>query len=89
MDSQGYYIPNASRENFTVLVSAHVAEIITTQGADGLLTATGVKFIRDGVTHSVQVNKEVVLSAGYVGVLLALFISPEGLTVDRSIHLKY
>ncbi|KAH9934342.1 alcohol oxidase [Fomitopsis serialis] len=61
-----YYVPNAARHNLTVLVSAHVASIVTRRNADGTLTATGVNFIHGGSNHVVHASKEVCLSAGAI-----------------------
>jgi len=49
-----------------VLVSAHVAEVITTRSADGTLTATEVKFFCEGAPYIVNVGKETILCAGAI-----------------------
>ncbi|KAF8972234.1 alcohol oxidase [Flammula alnicola] len=61
-----YYTPNADRKNLTVLISAHVAKVELEKSPDGIATATGVRFIYDGKSHSALVRKEVVLSAGAI-----------------------
>ncbi|KZT63567.1 GMC oxidoreductase [Daedalea quercina L-15889] len=61
-----YFVPNVARENLHVLVSAHVASIVSTRNADGTATATGVTFIHGGTTWTVHVGKEVCLSAGAI-----------------------
>ncbi|KAF8905300.1 alcohol oxidase [Mucidula mucida] len=58
-----YYQPNATRENFSVLVGANVNKIVFAEG-EGDLTATGVEFEYDGKTYVVNASKEVVVSAG-------------------------
>ncbi|KAJ6565084.1 alcohol oxidase [Mycena sp. CBHHK59/15] len=60
-----YYQPNASRPNFTVLVSAHVTKLILKQTA-GIATADWVSFQHGGKDYEVSVAKEVILSAGAV-----------------------
>ncbi|KAH9918276.1 alcohol oxidase [Fomitopsis serialis] len=64
--ANSYYAPNAARHNLTVLVSAHVASIVTRRNAEGTLTATGVYFIHGGSNHVVHASKEVCLSAGTI-----------------------
>jgi choline dehydrogenase-like flavoprotein len=58
-----YYQPNASRPNFTVLVSAQVTKIILKMNS-GVATAEKVSFVHNGETHEVAVAKEVILCAG-------------------------
>ncbi|KAG1854621.1 alcohol oxidase [Suillus subluteus] len=60
-----YYQPVAGRTNLKVLVDAYVTEIITTE-VNGLLTATGVKFIKGDNTHMAHVAGEVCLTAGAI-----------------------
>ncbi|KAF9475239.1 alcohol oxidase [Pholiota conissans] len=60
-----YYIPNADRKNFTVLVNAQVAKI-DLQKVNGVATATGVQFIYEGKLHTALASKEVILSAGSI-----------------------
>ncbi|KAJ7777208.1 alcohol oxidase [Mycena metata] len=61
-----YYQPNGSRTNLTVVVSAHVAEIVTELDLNGCATAIEVVFISNEVRHSVKVGNEVILSAGAI-----------------------
>ncbi|KZP27962.1 GMC oxidoreductase [Athelia psychrophila] len=60
-----FYEPNADRKNFTVLCEAHVSRILfaDAKGKEDI-TATGVEFIHGGKTYTVNVKKEVILSAG-------------------------
>ncbi|KAJ6622056.1 alcohol oxidase [Mycena sp. CBHHK59/15] len=60
-----YYQPNASRPNFTVLVSVHVTKLILKQTA-GIATADRVSFPHGSKDYEVSVAKEVILSADAV-----------------------
>ncbi|EGO01347.1 hypothetical protein SERLA73DRAFT_159774 [Serpula lacrymans var. lacrymans S7.3] len=62
-----YYLPNIHRPNFSVLVAAHVTQILTSQDAPGSkVTATGVEFIHGDQKYTINANKEVVLCAGAI-----------------------
>ncbi|KAJ3557577.1 hypothetical protein NM688_g1401 [Phlebia brevispora] len=61
-----YYQPVASRENLTVLVSAHVSKIETQSNNDGTVTATGVKFLHNGQEYEAYCQREVCLCAGAI-----------------------
>ncbi|KAK7031661.1 alcohol oxidase [Favolaschia claudopus] len=61
-----YYQPNATRENLSVVVSAHVTKIVTALDANGQATAVEVAFLSEDTSYTVKVGKEVVLSAGYI-----------------------
>ncbi|KLO15577.1 alcohol oxidase [Schizopora paradoxa] len=78
----GYYEPNANRPNLTVVVSAHVSEIVTVANADGTLTATEVKFLCEDASHSVKVGKETIVSAGAINSPQVLELSGIG---ERSV----
>lgn len=58
-----YYQPVAGRTNLKVIVDAYVTEIITTK-VNGLITATGVKFVKSDNTYTANVTGEVCLTAG-------------------------
>jgi len=58
-----YYQPIAGRTNLKVLVSAYVTDIITTE-ANGLIAATGVRFVKSDITYTANVAGEVCLTAG-------------------------
>ncbi|KAG2107401.1 alcohol oxidase [Suillus discolor] len=60
-----YYQPVAGRTNLKVIVDAYVTEIITTK-ANGLITATGVKFVKSDNTYTANVAGEVCLTAGTI-----------------------
>ncbi|OJA12831.1 hypothetical protein AZE42_04245 [Rhizopogon vesiculosus] len=60
-----YYQPIAGRTNLKVLVDARVIEIITTN-INGLLTATGVKFVTSGNDYTAIAAEEVCLTAGTI-----------------------
>ncbi|KAJ7663869.1 alcohol oxidase [Mycena polygramma] len=64
--SQRYYQPNASRENLTVVVCAHVTKIVTEVDEHGCATAVEVVFLNEEAHHIVKVGKEVILSAGTI-----------------------
>ncbi|KAE9406056.1 GMC oxidoreductase [Gymnopus androsaceus JB14] len=60
----GYLEPNLSRPNLFVLTEAHVTKIIL-NSVDGLHRATGVEFVKHGVTSVVRnIQKDVILAAG-------------------------
>ncbi|KAJ6580893.1 alcohol oxidase [Mycena capillaripes] len=61
-----YYQPNASRDNLTVVVSAHVTKVVTEPEQNGFATAVEVVFISEDVLYTVKVDKEVILSAGTI-----------------------
>ncbi|KAG2125497.1 alcohol oxidase [Suillus clintonianus] len=60
-----YYQPVAGRTNLKVLVEAYVTEIVTTN-LNGLITATGVKFVKSDNTYTANVAGEVCLTAGAI-----------------------
>ncbi|KAG2141131.1 GMC oxidoreductase [Suillus bovinus] len=60
-----YYQPVAGRTNLKVLVDAYVTEIITTE-VNGLITATGVKFVESDNSYIANVAGEVCLTAGAI-----------------------
>ncbi|KAG1764775.1 glucose-methanol-choline oxidoreductase, partial [Suillus placidus] len=55
----------AGRANLKVLVKAYVTEIVTTN-VNGLITATGVKFVESDDTYTANVAGEVCLTAGAI-----------------------
>ncbi|KAH7078872.1 hypothetical protein BKA63DRAFT_252912 [Paraphoma chrysanthemicola] len=60
-----YYEPNAKRPNLSLLTHALVSKIVL-EKIDGQAKATGVQFIFDGSTHTVKVNKEVIVCGGSI-----------------------
>lgn len=58
----GYFLPNAGRSNLHVLVEALASKVIIAE--DG--TVRGVEFIHSDKTHTVDVKKEVIVSAGAI-----------------------
>jgi choline dehydrogenase len=58
-----YYQPNAGRKNLTVLCNARVSKLTLKKEGDRVI-ATGVNFTCDGETHTVNIEREVVLCAG-------------------------
>ncbi|KAF8643365.1 hypothetical protein AX16_009093 [Volvariella volvacea WC 439] len=66
--ASGYYCPASSRSNLKVLTQATATKILFSSNTDaqGNAIATGVQFIVDGATYTVQASREVILSAGSV-----------------------
>lgn len=64
----GYLLPNAKRPNLRVLTEALVSKLVVSEDGD----VSGVEFIHGEKTHTVQVKKEVVLSAGVVSPFLSV-----------------
>jgi len=58
-----------SRDNITVLTSAHVARISLTKLADREAIAESVNFLHEGDKYRVVVDREVIVSAGYANYL--------------------
>lgn len=76
-----YIDPLPPRSNLAILVNATVTQIVfSSTSAAGNLTATGVSYVTttDGVTHTVNVGKEVILSAGVIGSPQILMVSGVG-----------
>ncbi|KAF3921918.1 hypothetical protein ABW20_dc0101561 [Dactylellina cionopaga] len=62
----GYYAPNAGRPNLHVFTGSLVKKVIlSNQG--GNTVATGVQFVKNGTTTTLQATKEVIVSAGSFG----------------------
>ncbi|KAK0445982.1 alcohol oxidase [Desarmillaria tabescens] len=62
--ASGYYAPNEHLPNLLVLTGTLTTKINFTAGAEGLQKATSVDIEKDGVKSTVNVKKEVLLSAG-------------------------
>ncbi|KAJ7587562.1 alcohol oxidase [Mycena floridula] len=58
-----YYLPNETRPNFSVLLTAHVHRVVTSKDGDKV-TATGVEFHYGSEVHLARAAKEVILCAG-------------------------
>lgn len=58
---QGYLEPARSRPNLTILTGAHVLSVVVRQGR-----VCGVTYRRDGVVHTVDAVREVILAAGAI-----------------------
>ncbi|KAK3729281.1 hypothetical protein RRG08_020154 [Elysia crispata] len=71
--SKAYLHPVLGRSNLHVLLNAHVQKVLF-KGK----RATGVEFIRDGLKRTVEVSREVVLSAGTIGSAHILLLSGVG-----------
>jgi choline dehydrogenase len=63
--ASAFYVPNAARENLTVLTGAFVTmvEFDTTREA---VTAVGVRYVAEGKEHFVRTRGEIILTAGTV-----------------------
>ncbi|KAJ7590078.1 GMC oxidoreductase [Mycena floridula] len=61
--ASAYYLPNESRPNFSVLLTAHVHRVVTSKDGDKV-TATGVEFHHGSEVHLARAAKEVILCAG-------------------------
>ncbi|KAG8733316.1 hypothetical protein FRC11_007199, partial [Ceratobasidium sp. 423] len=60
-----YYAYNAERSNFVVLTGGQATKInFSNQTVSGNYVATGVSFVSNSATYTVNVRKEVILSAG-------------------------
>ncbi|KAG6819149.1 hypothetical protein H0H93_014882 [Arthromyces matolae] len=57
-----YYEPNKTRPNLNVILNAHATRILTS--VDGLVTATGVEYLKGDSVHVLHANKEVIVSCG-------------------------
>lgn len=60
---QAYYEPNALRKNLLLVTGAQATKVVL-EKADGFLEATGVEFVCEGVKHTANARKEVILSTG-------------------------
>ncbi|KAG5723044.1 Choline dehydrogenase [Termitomyces sp. T112] len=60
--ASAYYEPNQSRPNLKIICGAQATRIILS-GKDTLV-ANGVEYLVDGVLHTINATKEVILSAG-------------------------
>jgi choline dehydrogenase-like flavoprotein len=60
-----YYEPNAQRSNLSLMTNALVSKV-ELEKSDGKVKTTGVKFIVDGVAHTVKAKKEVIVCGGTV-----------------------
>jgi choline dehydrogenase-like flavoprotein len=63
--ANGFYAPNADRQNLSVLVEAYVNKIHL-ETSEGNVCATGVDFTAKGKRFSVTARREVILCAGTV-----------------------
>lgn len=61
--AKAYVTPHLQRSNLSVRTGAQVLRLVLTMTDEGL-RATGVEYVRNGVRHTVQVRREVLLSAG-------------------------
>jgi choline dehydrogenase len=80
-----YLKPALSRPNLTVRVNT-VTERIILQEVNGMLRATGVVILQDGLRHELTAAKEVILAAGAVGSPTLLQLSGIG---DRELLAKH
>ncbi|KAF8584924.1 GMC oxidoreductase [Ramaria rubella] len=65
MQANAYYPPNSQGPNLFLVTGAHVGRIILERNTkEGLLSATGVEFVKDEKKYTAMTNREVILSAG-------------------------
>ncbi|KAF8574747.1 GMC oxidoreductase [Ramaria rubella] len=63
--ANAYYEPNSQRQNLSLVTGAHVIRIILERDTkEGILSAAGVEFVKDGQNYTATANREVILSAG-------------------------
>ncbi|EPS36375.1 hypothetical protein H072_10091 [Dactylellina haptotyla CBS 200.50] len=75
----GYYAPNAGRPNLHLFTGSLVRKVLfTTQG--GSKVASGVQFVKNGTTTTLQATKEVIIAAGAFGSPQILELSGIGKT---------
>jgi choline dehydrogenase-like flavoprotein len=61
--ASAYYLPNAGRENFRVVVSTLVTHVVLEKTASGEFEATGVEVLSAGRKFVIKAKKEVILSS--------------------------
>jgi len=65
--ARAYYLPASHRENLVLLTQATVQDVMLEKESEGdEWRATGVRFIHQGQEHRVDVNGEIIISAGSV-----------------------
>lgn len=64
--ANAYLHPVKSRPNLTIVTKAQVSKVHLEE-VDGAKQATAVSYIKGGKTHTVNAQKEIVLSAGSIG----------------------
>ncbi|KAF8585239.1 GMC oxidoreductase [Ramaria rubella] len=63
--ANAYYDPNSQRPNLFLVTGAHVSRIILKRNTgEGLVSATGVEFVKDEQKYTATASREVILSAG-------------------------
>ncbi|KAF8585234.1 GMC oxidoreductase [Ramaria rubella] len=63
--ANAYYGPNSQRPNLFLVTGAHVSRIILERNIEeGLVSATGVEFVKDERKYTATASREVILSAG-------------------------
>ncbi|MGY0399865.1 MAG: choline dehydrogenase [Ostreibacterium sp.] len=65
--SHAYLKPALARHNLTLLSQVHVTRLLIDKDAQDKPRAIGVTYDYQGQTHTVEANKEVILSAGSIG----------------------
>jgi choline dehydrogenase len=61
-----YYEPNANRPNLSLLTNALVSKIEFEKSGSGDAKATGVSVIVGGASHTIKINKEVIVCGGVI-----------------------
>lgn len=59
-----YFRPIQDRNNLMVLTNATATQITWGSNTDGAVKASGIQFVSQGQTYSVNATKEVIISAG-------------------------
>ncbi|KAK1226906.1 hypothetical protein PQX77_010122 [Marasmius sp. AFHP31] len=75
--ANAYYFPNQNRENLKVFTDSLVSKIIWGEDEDGLAVATGVEYITDNGTESLNA-KNIIVSAGALNTPKVLELSGIG-----------
>ncbi len=76
--TNAFLVPNRKRQNLHIITSAFVTKILFDKQIDGIVTASGVIFDRNGQSFTVKANKEVILSAGAIRSPQLLMLSGVG-----------
>jgi len=84
--SKAFLRPVRLRKNLHVSMHSRATEILMDTTDPDAPAATGVRFVRDGRTHTVRARNEVILSAGAIGSPQVLMLSGVGPAEDLRRH---
>ena len=62
--ANAYLEPARHRPNLTISTGSTVQKIILEKTGDGNVTATGIQYLQDGISKTVNATKDIILSAG-------------------------